>query len=79
MDLNDATAFAFLVWLAYFVLSRKVRDTMMRVLASIVGWAILALPLDQTQWTALAVAQTLVILYDAFSLFETNPTGTRTR
>ena len=67
--------FAFLFWLAYFVLSRLIRSpwvpwaSIMRIIADLVGFGLLKLPdLPANQFARLAVATYAVLILDLFQL-----------
>lgn len=55
---------AWILWIAYFLMTRFIRNTLMAVLASLVGFGILALPIDENQFILLAAAQSLALFYD---------------
>jgi uncharacterized membrane protein len=57
-------AYAFLVWLAYFAISRTLRPRILRMLASTGGLMILLLPLAEFQAYAIGLLQAAVIMYD---------------
>jgi len=59
---------AWLGWLAYTIATRFLRPQPMRILADIIGYAVLALPLDPEQFIALTVAQSSVVIFDLVQL-----------
>lgn len=80
MDAGDSwsqmiSKFAFLFWLAYFVLSRLIRApwvpwaSIMRIIADLVGFGLLKLPdLPADQFARLATATYAVLILDLFQL-----------
>lgn len=75
--LEEASRFAFLIWLAYFVLTRFIRGSYavyLRVLADAVAMGLLALPIQADQFELLATAIALVLVVDLVIVLE-RPNG----
>ncbi len=59
---------AWFIWAGYFLLTRFVKSPMLAILSSVVGFGILALPVNETQFLTLITAQGIVLFYDTARL-----------